>query len=104
MSTVPCSSSMGLLTGWHVEESAALTAAMRACAGLTCHNAHGAKEVRREAAVLKGLLPTDYKCAPCITIQPVLQLYQQNTSFCNHIMRHIDMSMHLKGSCRGCSQ
>lgn len=55
-----------------------LTTAKRVCAGLTCHNAHGAKELRREAAVQKGLLPTDYKCAPCITSQPVLQLYQQH--------------------------
>lgn len=35
---------------------------MGRCAGLTCHDAHGAKEVRREAAVLEGVLPVDYKC------------------------------------------
>lgn len=35
---------------------------MGCCAGLTCHNAHGAKEVRREAAVMEGVLPVDYKC------------------------------------------
>ena len=55
-----------------------LTMAKRGCAGLTCHNAHGAKEVRREAAVLKGLLPTDYKCAPCTTSQNALQRRQQH--------------------------
>ena len=55
-----------------------LSTAERGCAGLTCHNAHGAKEVRREAAVLKGLLPTDYKCAPCTTSQNVLQRRQQH--------------------------
>lgn len=35
---------------------------MGRCAGLTCHDAHGAKEVRREAAVMEGVLPVDYKC------------------------------------------
>lgn len=61
-----------------MEQPVTFTAAKRACAGLTCHNAHGAKEVRREAAVLKGLLPTDYKCALFITNQAVLHLYQQH--------------------------
>ena len=35
----------------------------RHCAGLKCHDAHGAQELRLEAAVAAGLLPADYKCA-----------------------------------------
>ena len=64
-----------------------------ACAGLKCQYAHGAKEVRREAAVLKGLLPADYKCTPR-SHQPTCQSCSATSS----MVLHLVADMHLQES------